>query len=879
MPHEILNSDRSNLMRAWLTFGCVVFVGSLAWVFGRVQEAGLGVEIVRLSESTWNDFVPQGKEVDAIEGDYVLRNAYLTAVIADPLVTRHANMTVKDVGGCLIDLTTRNPQSDQLSAFYPGARRFSYRSAVARADAAEVDLGKTPIVKASAGEVTVVAEPGEGRPQVEVTYKLAADSQWLTVVSKFTNTGTQPLLVPLTDDFRFDHGKEEVTKSADGETDLYWVHDLHWKQSYGWFAERARILANSTPRGAAFQYVLSDDKPSVTIPPGQSFELTRHIVPAANATDVRALVHKEREAEHLETVDFLLNDGSQRNVNNARLDLFRNGQPWGTLVAGRDGRFRTPLPKGDYEVEIRAFGVTLVGSDERLKLKKRADRPLTMQILQIPNLQTGTVEATMTDADGKPLPCKIEFIGQGETPNPSFGPETADFAVKNLLYCPLGRGGQAMPVGSYEVLVSRGPEYDALITNITVQPRKETKLTGKLNRVVQTPGWVSTDFHSHSTPSGDNTSSQRGRVVNLVCEHIEFAPCTEHNRIDTYTPLIWELKVNDFLATCTGIELTGTPLPLNHQNAFPLKHKPRTQDGGAPVPDTDPVKQIERLAKWDNGAEKLVQINHPDFGWMTYDRDGDKKPDDGFQRMFEMMDVVEIHPIHTLLTFAPTYLYKGEGKPIDNRSFRWLQLLNQGFRLPAVVNTDSHYNYHGSGGLRNWVPSSSDDPAKILTSEIVRHCNRGRIIVSNGPYLEVSLSESGKAKTITAGESLDAKSGKVSLSVRVQCPNWFDIDRVVVLVNGSPHATHDYHRSKHSDRFRSGVVKFDEKLELSLTEDAHVIVVATGDKPLGKVAGPDWGHQLPTALSNPIYIDTDGDGFRPNKDTLGHPLPVKFETK
>ena len=31
-------------------------------------------------------------------------------------------MTVRDVGGCLIDLTRRDRQNDQLSAFYPGAQ-------------------------------------------------------------------------------------------------------------------------------------------------------------------------------------------------------------------------------------------------------------------------------------------------------------------------------------------------------------------------------------------------------------------------------------------------------------------------------------------------------------------------------------------------------------------------------------------------------------------------------------------------------------------------------------------------------------------------------------------------------------------------------------
>ena len=45
-------------------------------------------------------------------------------------------MTVRDVGGCLIDLTRRDRQSDQLSAFYPGAQ--SSRPEIRR------DRGRSP---------------------------------------------------------------------------------------------------------------------------------------------------------------------------------------------------------------------------------------------------------------------------------------------------------------------------------------------------------------------------------------------------------------------------------------------------------------------------------------------------------------------------------------------------------------------------------------------------------------------------------------------------------------------------------------------------------------------------------------------------------------
>ncbi len=105
-----------------------------------------------------------------------------------------------------------------------------------------------------------------------------------------------------------------------------------------------------------------------------------------------------------------------------------------------------------------------------------------------------------------------------------------------MYYSHDGRFRQILAPGKYDVIISYGPEYDAVFTRIDVERGGEAKLEAKLDRSVQTDGWVSADFHSHSSPSGDNTSSQLGRVLNLLCEHIEFAPCTEHNRISTYDP-------------------------------------------------------------------------------------------------------------------------------------------------------------------------------------------------------------------------------------------------------------------------------------------------------------------------------------------------------
>ena len=65
-------------------------------------------------------------------------------------------------------------------------------------------------------------------------------------------------------------------------------------------------------------------------------------------------------------------------------------------------------------------------------------------------------------------------------------------------------------------------------------------------------------------------------------------------------------------------------------------------------------------------------------------------------------------------------------------------------------------------------------------------------------------------------------------------------------------------------------------LPLSLGEDTHIIVAAAGEGlEMGPVLGPTWGKRMPIAVSNPIFVDVDGGGFRPNGDRLGVSLPIE----
>jgi hypothetical protein len=111
----------------------------------------------------------------------------------------------------------------------------------------------------------------------------------------------------------------------------------------------------------------------------------------------------------------------------------------------------------------------------------------------------------------------------------------------------------------------------------------------------------------------------------------------------------------------------------------------------------------------------------------------------------------------------------------------------------------------------------------------------------------------------------------------VQCTDWLDIDRVQVLVNGRARKELNFTRESHPEWFGKGVVKFERTLDVPLSEDAHLIVVATGEKgdlSLG-YGTSNQSKMQPFAYNNPIFVDVDGHGFTPNGDTLGWPLPVK----
>jgi hypothetical protein len=196
-------------------------------------------------------------------------------------------------------------------------------------------------------------------------------------------------------------------------------------------------------------------------------------------------------------------------------------------------------------------------------------------------------------------------------------------------------------------------------------------------------------------------------------------------------------------------------------------------------------------------------------------------------------------------------------------------MLNQGRRMWCVAVSDAHRIFgNGVGAWRTYVPSSTDDPARIDPIEMIRNSKAGRMVLTNGPFLTVSTGDG-----LPVGSTVVSE-GRVDLKIVVKTANWIPVDRVQVLVNGRQPQEYNFTTRSRPEMFKEGAVRFDQTVRVNLEEDAHLIVVAVGeqaDLKEGWGRNP-YGNMHPIAYTNPIFVDVDHNGWRPNGDTLGHPL-------
>jgi len=834
----------------------ILLAGAFALVGFYVLTAQSGqVEAFEVSRAN-TDQMPKGKEADGIPGDYVLRNDKIELLIGGNLPLRRANMTTEyaaPIPGSIYDLDLRDGDNDQLTAFRPGDERgmMTY-----------VRVVDAPGAGAAAVESVRTAPSGDGL-FTRHEYRLASGQQYVTVTSTYGNEGSAPRQIT----------PRAVWKGLDQEAQ---AGEIRTGDSIDPFDRRGYAWAPIEPK------TLPEE---LTLQPGDEkvFRVALAVAesPLGAYGVIASLLGPTGEASGK------IADPNGAAAERAALAATING----TKLKGypdADGAYSFLLPAGSHELALEDIGREPLTQTVQIAAGKKAK--LDWQVSAATK-----VSGMVRDSSGEASPAKIQFLGRNGTPDPDFGTVYRVHGNSHQYQTHDGRFEQQVPSGDYLVRITHGPEFDLFEQQISVSQGESGEINATLSRSVDTAGWVSTDFHAHSTPSGDNYCRTDDRIINLAAEHIEFAPTTEHNRIYDWKPHIDRLGLSERIKTVPGMELTGSG---QHFNAFPLAPNPLEQNGGAPIWTFDPRINAIVLRDWgtpslhggtryDSGAnarnardvrfgggsDRWVQANHPNVQNVFFDRDEDGVRDGGFVGFEQLIDAAEVWSSEILNHEPMVARAAGSDTKYPNRTFFWLQMLNQGRHVWCVSVSDAHRIFgNGVGNWRTYVPSSTDNPGEIEHSEIIRNAKAGRMMITNGPFLEVETADG-----MPIGSTVHAE-GYIDLKIKVQAADWIEVDRVQILVNGRMPESLNFTQAGHPEMFRSGVVRFEQTVRVPLQEDAHLIVAAVDeDSDLSKGWGLNpQGKMPPTAYTNPIYVDTRHDGFQANGDTLDHPLPSAF---
>lgn len=781
--------------------------------------------------------LPKGKEADGIIGDFVLRNDKVEAVISQNASDRRANMSTYYgadgiVPGCLFDLTRRGAANDQLIIFSPGGQR---------GKVSWVRIAKDGKDGEAAVE-TVITAANNGGVFKSHTYRIKEGWMGVEIETMFRNESEKPVTVSADDRWG------NFSKSGD-------VFRIRWGDAID-PADKSGYAADNLPN-------------EVKLQPGESKTLARFLTVGSSPLQAVGQI-LERRGETSE-VEVTVTDEAGVAVPTARISFFLDNKEV-PAYPNAEGLASFRLPGGEYKVKVTDLGRAAVIGELLVNSGQSAKLALKLG-------PQSAVAFDIQDEQARSLPCKAMFERLDAKPGEKLdlGPSNRAHGCVDQWHNETGKFRVALPPGKYKVTVTRGMEYSHLEKEFELLPGKVEPFLGVLKRQVDTTGWVSADFHNHSTPSGDNTCGTDDRIINLAAEHIEFAPCTEHNRLYDWAPHIEKLGLKSWMSTISGMELTGRG---EHLNSFPFTPEWYRQDNGAPKWVDDTRINAIVLRDWQTKEkDRYVQVNHPNLDHVFVDRDQDGVADDGFIGVGQYVDCWEIENTMDdgVLQKAPFRLYPDRDNPLIrkvryNRQFIWLQLLNQGHRLKAIAAADAHTVWgNGVGGWRNFFPSRTDDPSMIDWREMSQQAKAGRCLITNGPFLQAT-----RNGDTVAGAEISVPGGEVSMHVKVQCNDWVKIDRVLVLVNGGEVPEAQWTREKNAADFHDGVIVFDRDIVLKLKEDAHLIVVAYGDTHTIQ-AGFGTSQQRilkPCAYLNPCYVDTDGGGFKANKDTLGFDIPV-----
>ena len=382
----------------------------------------------------------------------------------------------------------------------------------------------------------------------------------------------------------------------------------------------------------------------------------------------------------------------------------------------------------------------------------------------------------------------------------------------------LGRYEIELPLGEYELVFSKGFEYERKSVEVSLSDRLRAEQEPVvLKRTVNwhERGWYCGDLHQHTIYS-DGYQAVEDVFISDMANGLDFGFITDHNA--TGALLEWERAgsimdgdANEPFITIPGTEVTTED---GHYNSL----------GSSALIDydvSDGADDIQRISDEIKAAGGIAQVNHP---FLT---DGM-----GFTK-WELIDSFDTYEI-----------WNGKGVTNEDANLqakeKWFDMLNDGLYLPATGGSDNHDitgNYPWrrdneseaskmwidrglySGMPRNYVycPDGAD------AESILQAIKSGNNFITNGPLIDFKINGA------IPGESTAAVD-KAELSLKLYDQR--GLDSAVLIENG-----------KVIEEFSvSGMNEQEITVNIPVNENSWYVV---------EVTGAEGGY----AITNPVFSE------------------------
>jgi Carboxypeptidase regulatory-like domain len=692
---------------------------------------------------------------------------------------------------------------------------------------------QVPILAALLGTIG-----GTPNAHIVVDYTLGPGAEALTIRYRYFNKTTKKQAVPMAamgitagDGAEFFTDPHGFDVQRAGKTDF--VSMIDPSIGYVLYSPEAKITPIFQKEGL---WILSNDSFDIAAAGegGRTYQLA---LTAGEPEAVRTAVRALRKSSAATKVSGSVKDAAGQPLSGVRVHVQLDDADSSYVTMTRTsaaGAYTLALPAGSYLFSAVAEGRELTASTKVTVGASAATQDLTLG-------GSGSYTFTVKDGVGATLPSKLVFKRKTKlnVPPGDFGELSFPGGAALILFSS-GAGSATLPPGTYDVSASRGFEYEIASSTVTITDGGKQTGDLVLKRSVDTTGYMCGDFHVHAMWSPDSSDLYEHKVAAIAAEGLELPVITEHEYISDLSPYIVKAGLQKWTRGIIGEELTT--FVYGHFNPFPI-----TQDATKPNKGAmswykkDPATLFADVrTRW---PDAVFQVNHPRdsitisgyFNYVGFDAlTGKASKPAVWSRNFDAIEV---------------FNNSGWSANKDKTVKDWFAFLDRGELVTATGNSDSHRAYGTEVGYpRNYVKLSTDDPAQLNLVEFAKSIKDQQVLVSGGPF--VTVQAGGKSM----GEVAKVSGGKIALEVKVQAPTWMSADTLTVIVGGSEVKTVTLDSSTADPQ--NPVVRYDSSVDLTVSADTWVVVVVTGSKSMDPVVRGD----KPFAVTNPVYLDVDGNG-------------------